>query len=905
MLKRILVGIVVFCARARWLVLAIALAATAYFAFFVTQHFAIDTNINDLISPDLPWRQNQFAYQKAFPGWESTILAVIDAPTAELAQSAAERLTKRLKERHDWIRGANEGNGSPFFRRNGLLYLAEPELTSTLNQLSRSGPLLSRLTADPSLRGVMDSIGLSLRGVIFRRVSLETLAPEFQNLSDTINNVLDGKPASFSWSSQFQTGASKPPTRQFVTISPVLNFDALQPGEQATKAIRQTVADLKLPQQGVSVRLTGPVPIADDEFNTLRQGAGENAAITIAAVLFILWLALHSFRIILAVFLSVTVGLAATAAAGLSLVGALNPISIAFFVLFVGIGVDFCLQFSVSYRAARYEHRGLMRSLAETAANNGGRLVLAALATAAGFLSFLPTAFLGVAELGEIAGMGMIIALILSLTLLPALLRILNPPPEPSPLGYAFLCPLDRFMERHRIVIVAATVAAVFAASPLLYWLQFDTNPMDLRNPKVELVSTYLDISKGNPEVAGQTAELLAPSLDQANAIAKTLQALPEVAGAITLSSFIPENQDQKLAAIKKTADDLEDGLYPAEVKPAPTDAEVVSSLEATATSLAALANQRQGPGSHVAKELSDSLLRLANARPEMRGRAADVLIPPLDITLENLKASLNPERITLDTIPADSGLPVEDAGRPGARFGDAERGCEQHQRLAAVRGRGSEGRAHGDGRGGRHREGRRDGRARLHRGRDLGAAFHRRPPLAFPAQSDGCGAHAVSADPRRHGDAGDLLGDWLQAEFCEHHRLAGFAGPRRRVQNLLHGRLASGPDRSSGLALDSRRLLQRLDHGGGVRQPVDVEPSRHVEHGATACAVASLHDGVCDPVPAASHGAAKDKSREKPGSREGSVAARVTSQSFHAQGAGNGAVDCKCFKLKTLVIFN
>ena len=654
MLKRILVGIVWFCARARWLVLVIALAVAACSAFFVTRHFAINTNVNDLISPDLPWRQNQFAYQKAFPGEDSMILAVIDAPTGELAQSAAERLTKRLKERHGWIRGANEGNGSPFFRRNGLLYLSEPELTSTLNQLSRSGLLLGRLAADPSLRGVMDSIGLSIRGVNFRRVSLDTLAPEFQKLSETINDVLDGKPAYFSWSSQFQTGASKPPTRQFVTISPVLDFKALEPGEEAANAIRQTASDLKLPQEGVSVRLTGPVPIADDEFNTLREGAAPNAAITIAAVLFILWLALHSFRIILAVFISVAVGLAATAAAGLSLVGALNPISIAFFVLFVGIGVDFCLQFSVSYRAARYEHHGLMRSLEETAANNGGRLVLAALATAAGFLSFLPTAFLGVAELGEIAGMGMIIALILSLTLLPALLRILDPPPEPSPLGYAFLYPLDRFMERHRLVIVAATVAVVLAASPLLYWLQFDTNPMDLRNPKVELVATYLEIGKGNPEIAGQTAELLAPSLGQANKMANTMQALPEVAGAITLSSFIPEGQDQKLAAIKKAADDLEDDLYPAEVKPQPTDAEVVSSFEATATSLAALANRRQGPGSHAAKELSDSLSRLGNASREMRVRAADVLIPPLDITLENLKASLNPERITLDAIPAD-----------------------------------------------------------------------------------------------------------------------------------------------------------------------------------------------------------------------------------------------------------
>ena len=653
MLRRILAGIVVFCARARWLVLAVALVTAAASAVYVARHFAIDTNINHLISPNLKWRQNQAAYLNAFPGEQTTILAVIDAPTAELAQSAADRLTDKLKQRQEWIRGATEATGSPFFRRNGLLYLSEPELSAALKQISRSGPFFGRLAADPSLRGVMEAIGLSLRGVIFRRVSFDTLAPEFQRLSGTVNNVLAGKPASFSWMSQFQSGEAKAPARQLVTISPVLDYNALQPGAEATKVIRQAAAGLQLAQQGVSVRLTGPVPIADDEFDTLRQGAATNAAITVAAVLFILWLALHSFRIILAVFVSVAVGLAATAAAGLWAVGALNPISIAFFVLFVGIGVDFCLQFSVSYRAARYEHRGFMRALAETAQNNGGRLVLAALATAAGFLSFLPTAYHGVSELGEIAGMGMIIALILSLTLLPALLRILNPPPEPAPLGYAYLIPLDRFMERHRVIIVSATVALVVAAMPLLYWLRFDVNPMDLRNPEVESVAAYREISN-DPQMAGQTAEILAPSLDAANRIAKSLLPLPEVARTMTLSSFIPEGQDQKLDAIKQAATDLHEQLYPPQVKPQPSDAEVVSSLEATASSLAGLASGRQGPGAKAALDLSDALARLAKASPEFREKAASVFIPPLEITLENLRTSLNPERISLGTIPEE-----------------------------------------------------------------------------------------------------------------------------------------------------------------------------------------------------------------------------------------------------------
>ena len=653
MLKRLLVSIVEFSARARWLVFAIAVGLAALSAVFVARHFAIDTDINDLISRNLPWRQHQAAYLKAFPGQETNILAVIDAPTSELAQSASARLSKALRSHRDEIRDAHEVNGSAFFQRNGLLYLSDEELSSTLRQLTRSGPLLGSLVSDPSLRGIMSSIDLSLRGVRFRRISLDTLAPQFRGMTDAVDNTLSGKPAYFSWSAQFQAAGSRPQTRQFVIISPVLDFKALEPGREATDAIRQTVDDLKLPEQGVTVRLTGPIPISDDEFETLRHGAVENAIFTIAAVILILWLALHSARIIIAVMFSVAVGLALTAAAGLSLVGALNPISIAFFVLFVGIGVDFGLQFSVSYRAARYEHHGLMRSLLETAATNGGRLVMAAFATAAGFLSFLPTAYKGVSELGEIAGMGMIIALLMSLTVLPALLRILDPPAEPRPLGYAFLCPLDRFLERHRVVIVAGTVAVVFAALPLLYWLQFDFNPMDLRNPKVESVATYLDISK-DPETSGRTAEILAPSLPQANSMAKTLRELPEVARAITLQSFVPEGQDRKLESIKQAADSLHDDLNPAQVLPPPSDAEIVSSLQATATSLRALAGGRQGTGAQAARGLAEALSKLSAATPEMREKAGGVLITPLDITLNDITTFLNPERVTLENLPAD-----------------------------------------------------------------------------------------------------------------------------------------------------------------------------------------------------------------------------------------------------------
>jgi predicted RND superfamily exporter protein len=175
-------------------------------------------------------------------------------------------------------------------------------------------------------------------------------------------------------------------------------------------------------------------------------------------------------------------------------------ISVAFFALFAGIGVDFGLQFSVRYRNERYESGDLRSALLSAARKSGAPLALAAAATAVGFASFVPTAYRGLAELGKIAASGMIIAFLTSITLLPALLWLLKPPAEPRPMGFAALAPVDQFLERHRIPVVVTTILLVVIASPLLILLPFDFNPLHLRNPKVESVATFLELKKGSAD---------------------------------------------------------------------------------------------------------------------------------------------------------------------------------------------------------------------------------------------------------------------------------------------------------------------------------------------------------------------------------------------------------------------
>lgn len=643
------------CTRYRWLIVAVAVLLTALSADYAARNFAIDTDVSKLISAELPWRERELAYSQAFPQAKKSILVVVDAPTPELAEEAADRLAQRLSTQPSLFTSIRQPGSSVFFERNSLLFLGTEEVARITGRLTAAKPLLDTLAADPSFRGVMDGLATGVGAVEAGQMNLDDLARPMTMLSDTLEDGLAGRRASFSWLGLMSgEPASLGELRRFIEIQPVLDFNALQPGEAASTAIRQAAAELNLAEElAARVRLTGEVAIADEEFGTLKEGALLNHSLTVLAVLIILWLALRSAKIITAVFLNLFAGLTITAAVGLIMVDALNPISVAFAVLFVGIGVDFGLQFSVRYRAERHDVDETGEALHRSAIKAGGPLALAAAATAAGFFSFLPTDYRGLSELGLIAGSGMIIAFITSITLLPALLYIFNPPGEPDPVGYSSLAPVDRFLERYRIPAIVGTVAIVLIGSPLLWDLRFDSNPTNLRSPKVESISTLLDL-KDDPRTSGFSIELLAPSLDRATAIAERLEELPEVASTMTLSSFVPEAQQEKLAMIQRAAGALEPVLDPQQAKPAPTDAQNARAASAMALRLQQVAGDGSGPGAEAATRLSGLLAQLATASEAVRARVEAALAVPLEIALDGLRTSLQARTVTLETLPAD-----------------------------------------------------------------------------------------------------------------------------------------------------------------------------------------------------------------------------------------------------------
>jgi hopanoid biosynthesis associated RND transporter like protein HpnN len=651
-LTSIVVSIVRACTRFAALTLLVGLVLAIAAGYYTARHFTINTDINTLISEKLDWRQRDQVFDRAFDR-DSTILAVVEAPTPELTRSAADALFARLKSDTKHFQSMQALGWGEFFDREGLLFLPTDEVRQISDQFESAAPLIEIMAGDPSIRGLTGGLETGLAGVKRGQVKLDNTARPFNMVAQTVEDVLTKSTADFSWR---ELTSDKPLTesdkRAFIEFKPILDYKALEPGKAATDAIRTATAELDFPAKyQARVRLTGPVPIANEEYSTVQDGAIVNGIGTVVVVLFILWLALHSAKIIFAVFVNLFIGLSITTAVGLAMVGSLNLLSIAFAVLFIGLGVDFGIQFSVRYRSERFKNDDLRGALEQAARRAAVPLSLAAMATAAGFLCFMPTDYKGISELGEIAGVGMLFAFFSSITVLPALLRLLNPPGEKDPVGYAFLAPVDRFLETYRIPIVAGTLVMSLAGLPLLYFMRFDFNPMHLRNPKAESIATYLDLRK-DPNTGASAIDVLTHSESEAKQIAARLQKLPEVLRVVSLDSFVPDDQSPKLKLIADAAKTLAPALNPDSIDPPPSDQENIDSLKSSVAALRRTAGEDKGAGAAACRRLADALEKLAASDEATRNKVQAIFVTPMNLLFDQLRSALHAQPVTLDTLP-------------------------------------------------------------------------------------------------------------------------------------------------------------------------------------------------------------------------------------------------------------
>jgi hopanoid biosynthesis associated RND transporter like protein HpnN len=634
--------------HAKW-VLALSVLLSAVAVGYFALNLSINTSTTDMLSKDVPFRQYARELDAAFPQSQDTLVVVIEGQTAGLADDAALMLAARLRAMPELFEDVYDLRGDPFFRENGLLYLSVDELYELSDALADAQPFLGKLWHERNLAGLFEMIGLAAdEAEKPDGQALAGLDAVFAAIADVAGAAARGEVKFLAWSGMLagKPGEAEPAEdrRRFVMVKPKLDFGSLSPADDAMETIRKLGREMGIDAaHGLGLRLTGSAALEQEELASVETGMGLAAVISLVLVLVILVAGLGSVRLVSATLATLVMGLVWTAAYAILSVGSLNLISVAFAVLFIGLSVDFGIHYGLRYREELAAGGANEDALARAAEGVGGPLTLCAVSAAIAFFAFLPTDYVGLAELGVIAGSGMFIALFANLTVLPALLALFPPPAGRAPVPMA-----EAVMGRGKArgVLIAGAVLSLGAAV-LVPRTAFDFDPLNLKDPTTESVATLLDLMRDNAQ-NHYSAEVLVPDLAAADALAAEIAKLSEVESVRTLSSFVPTEQAEKLPVIA----DMALFLGPALVQPV---AAAVLDDPARGAAWAALKPKLQRLA-ETSGELASHAERLSAALdPAMANGGAVLetrLLQGLGGRLESLKAALKARPVTLDTLP-------------------------------------------------------------------------------------------------------------------------------------------------------------------------------------------------------------------------------------------------------------
>jgi len=664
------------CSKAHWiLIVAILLSASAF--HYTTHHLGFHTNTNDMLSADLPFRQTYHRFEQGFPQYTHNILVVIDADSPEASRHAAKRLAARLQQQPELFASVYLPRANTFIESHALLYQDMDKLEQTARDLAIMQPFLGRLTDDLSLHGLF----LLLKDVLEADDSSTDsvhITPVIKPVTTAIDAAIHHQHMPISWQELMQHDVSHHGSvdmlqqrQQFILLQPRMHFSSFLAAKPAMQSIRHAVTALQLDaDHGIRVRLTGSAAMSHDELISISKGAGTAALLALLLVGVLLTIGLGSFRFVVATLLCLLIGLLLTAAFAALTIGHLNLISVAFAVLYIGLGVDYAIHLCLRCREIEQTGMDTTSALWQAAHDVGMSLLLCAVTTAVGFYCFVPTDYTGISELGIISGSGMFISLIVTLTLLPAILCIWNrmlPANGQQRItrkeAIVWHLPASLSPAHHsRLIRMSSMILAVVAA----WWLpqaRFDYNPINLRDQASESITTYKDLI-ANHNISPSSIMVLTPDEQRVHALQQQLNHLDSVDKTISLFDFIPTHQEAKLDVIDEMS--LLLALMPTTLTPAPVSLagqwDAINQLESTLNTY--LSSPRNNSAEHLysvkqfqqqLQSFSNMLVKQTDATQQATLKALEHdLLGTLPASLDLLQTTLAATPVNRQNIPAD-----------------------------------------------------------------------------------------------------------------------------------------------------------------------------------------------------------------------------------------------------------
>ena len=653
LVMRALVRCVTGCVDNAGGVIAFATVITILSLAVTVLFLTVNTDTNDMIDPDLSFRERYTDFKNTFPQVDGTLIAVIDAESPDAAGEAARSLAMSFANRPDVFSDVYAPGVEPFFASHGLLYLSEEELQQVARRLQSGIPLLAQLAGDPSLRGLgkfLQILGYSAQ----QGRELSGFSPFLDELTRVVDAHAKGTDAQFRWSEFLGTGGDKRQgNRKFIILKPVLDFSSLEPAEKAMAEARKIAEDPEIQSGGpVRIRFTGDVALNAEELRSVSDSAALAGIISLVLVSIVLAFGVRSWRLVTASLVTLVMGLIWTAGFATLTVGYLNLISVAFAVLFVGLGIDFAIHFALRYEEETRKGRPLTVALANTASGVGGALGVCAGAAALGFLAFTPTSFVGMAQLGIISAGGMVIAFVTSMTVLPALLTIM--PLQPTVPKMRKRNRSGRPLADWRVAATVVTLCVAGAGAFFLPQVRFDGDPIGLKDQTTQSVKTFLELFETSTS-SPYSVEILSNDDTSAQQLMGRLIALPEVEGVLSVFSFVPQNQERKLPVVQALRNAVK------QIPKVEADADIgdqarLEALKTIYTTLNGLAGLPEPAVALAARRLSAAVGRydVAFGAQAVSNRELELaLFRGLPKAVGRINRAVTAEEVTIATLPA------------------------------------------------------------------------------------------------------------------------------------------------------------------------------------------------------------------------------------------------------------
>ena len=574
------------------IVVALSIILAGLSIWVTGEKLTFKTGRGDLVAKGLPYVKLYEEYRDQFEDLEGMVI-VAESESPEKMAEFAETLAAKLKVRPDLFSQVIYKFDTSYFRSRFLLYLDPPDLESLQTKLEEHQNFIESVNASPGLNPLLNEINREISSGMVDSLMTDFLGgddaeeEEKKNDKNDLNlliRIIKEMNRSLKknyhykspWQSLFNSGEESLREKGYlVSKNEKLLFILAVPNEDETSftgykdsvySARELIAEVKKDFPSISVGLTGEDVISTDEMITTQKDVELASKIALGGVALLFIIAFKGIvKPLLAVF-SLLIALAWSLGFTSLTVGHLNILSVVFTTILIGLGIDFGIHILERYKEERKEGDDISTALQKTLQGTGQGNFSGAITTAMAFGAMVLTDFIGIVELGWIAGWGILFCMIAMVLLLPALVTLEEKWRKPvytksveKPIT-ASISWLDRFFSHYKLIITACCML-VLLSSLALRTAHFDYNLLNLQTKGTEAVKYEMRILE-NAGRSAWSAAMLADTLEEVRQKETQLKTLPTIENVESIAAMVPKHQEENLQYVRENLSPLLSELY-------------------------------------------------------------------------------------------------------------------------------------------------------------------------------------------------------------------------------------------------------------------------------------------------------------------------------------------------------